>query len=149
MSRSRKPISAERKGAYYIGGAITLVGMILFGSTFLLIFGAFGGNAGPDMGQSFIARGFGGFVLIVVGSFIRKMGARGLAGSGVVLDPERARDELSPYSRMAGGMVRDALDEGDINLGGRSERVVMIKCRECSHLNEEDSKFCQECGTAI
>lgn len=75
---------------------------------------------------------------------------RGLAGSGVVLNPRQARSELEPYTRMAGGMVKDALDEADINLGaGRQDKVVMIRCRECGKLNEEDSKFCQECGKAI
>jgi len=47
------------------------------------------------------------------------------------------------------GMVKDVLDEADLNLGGRSEKVVMIKCRACGKLNEEDSRFCQECGKEI
>ena len=50
---------------------------------------------------------------------------------------------------MAGGMVKDALEEADLNLGGKPERVIMIKCRNCGKLNEEDSKFCQECGEKI
>ena len=53
---------------------------------------------------------------------------------------------------MAGGMVKDALDEADVQLGGPTgapEKVVMIRCRECGKLNEEDSKFCQECGKKI
>lgn len=62
------------------------------------------------------------------------------------LIPEQARNDLEPYTRMAGGMLKDALDEADLNFGGRAERVVMIKCSACGKLNEEDSKFCQECG---
>ena len=42
--------------------------------------------------------------------------ARGLAGSGVVLDPEKARTDVEPWTRMAGGMVGDALDEAGIDL---------------------------------
>ena len=72
-----------------------------------------------------------------------------MAGSGVVLDPEKARQELEPYSRMAGGMVKDALDEADVNLGGKPERVIMIKCGSCGKLNQEDAKFCQECGRKV
>ena len=51
----------------------------------------------------------------------------------------------------AGGVCDgDALDEADVNFGRSApERVVMIKCRACGKLNEEDSKFCQECGTAL
>jgi hypothetical protein len=43
--------------------------------------------------------------------------------------------------------VKDTLDEADIHLGHSSvvvappEKVVVIKCRECGKLNEEDSKF--------
>ena len=115
--------------------------------TFAMNFGDFSNfeaNAKSDM-----FRAIGGMVLLGMGAFIRGIGARGLAGSGVVLDPEKARDELEPYSRMAGGMVKDALDEADVKLGGGSEKVVMIRCRSCQKLNEEDSKFCQECGEKI
>ena len=51
--------------------------------------------------------------------------------------------------------VKDTLDEADIRLGHSSvvvappEKVVVIKCRECGKLNEEDSKFCRECGKAL
>jgi uncharacterized OB-fold protein len=49
---------------------------------------------------------------------------------------------------MAGGMIKDALEEANV-AGARSEKVVMIKCRSCGKLNEEDSKFCQQCGKQI
>jgi hypothetical protein len=86
------------------------------------------------------------------------IGARGLAGSGVVLDPEKARGDLEPYTRMAGGMLKDALDETGLLSPNRSapkepqqapEKVVMVKCTACGKLNEEDSKFCQECGRQL
>ena len=53
---------------------------------------------------------------------------------------------------MAGGMVKDALDKADIDLGGskrKPEQIIVIKCRECGKLNEADSKFCQECGKQL
>ena len=51
---------------------------------------------------------------------------------------------------MAGGMVKDALDESHIQLGaGEPEKIIMVKCRECGKLNEEDLKFCQECGKQL
>ena len=80
---------------------------------------------------------------------MRGIGGRGLAGSGVVLDPSQARQDLEPYSRMAGGMLGDALDEADVNLGAEPEQVVMVRCPACRTLNEEGSKFCQECGDAL
>ena len=142
-------ISGERKTAYYVGMVLMILGGILFASTFVTFatpgdFSSFESNT-----KSAMFRAFGGMALMIVGGIIRKIGARGLAGSGVVLDPEKARRELEPYSRMAGGMVKDALESADVSLGGPPEKVVMIKCRSCGKLNDEDSKFCQECGHGL
>lgn len=143
-------ISVERKTAYYVGMGLMILGGILFASifvTFAMHFGDFSNF--ESHAKSGMFRAFAGMALIIVGGIIRGIGARGLAGSGVVLDPEKARRELGPYSRMAGGMVKDALEEANVNLGGRPEKVVMIKCQSCGKLNDEDSKFCQECGKEI
>ena len=94
-------------------------------------------------------RAVGGMVLLMVGGLACGIGARGLAGTGVVLDPDRARRELEPFSRMSGGMIKDALDEANVNLGGAPEKVIMIRCPSCGKLNEDDSKYCQECGQKI
>lgn len=143
-------ISEERKTAYYIGMGLMVLGGILFASTFVTFIAHFGDFSNFEArAKSDATRAFGGMALLIVGSIIRGIGARGLAGSGVVLDPEKARQELEPYSRMAGGMVKDALDEADINFSGKSQRVIMVKCVACGKLNEEDSKFCQECGKPI
>lgn len=146
-----KQISEGRKAAYYLGMVLMVIGGLMFFSTFItgaMHFGDFS-NFEADA-RSNMLRAFGGMAFLIVGGAIRGIGARGLAGSGIVLDPEKARTELEPYSRMAGGIVKDALDESDIKLGtSQPERVVMVRCRECGKLNEEDSKFCQECGKAI
>jgi hypothetical protein len=44
----------------------------------------------------------------------------GLAGSGVKLDPEEARRDVEPWSRMTGGVLKDAMDEAGIKLGGQA-----------------------------
>jgi len=148
-----RKISQPRKATYYIGAGLIVVGALSFCSVFVTFAINFGDFSNFDAeARSSMYRAFGGLFLIVVGSIVRSIGARGLAGSGVVLDPEQARDELEPYSRMVGGMAKDALDEAGVDLGGGSEppaQVVMIKCRACHKLNEEDSKFCQECGKPI
>jgi hypothetical protein len=143
----KRPISEGRKTAYYLGAVLMVIGGLLFASIFIttaLHFGDF--THFFSDAKSCMLRGIVGMGLLVVGAIIRGIGARGLAGSGVVLDPEKAREDLAPYSRMAGGMVKDALDEAQIDLGGTKEKIVMIKCQACGKLNEEDSKFCQECG---
>lgn len=145
-----KHISSDRKAAFYVGTILMAIGALSFFSVFVtgaLNFGDFSNFEAEA--RSSMLRAIGGMALLVVGGIVRGIGARGLAGSGVVLDPKQAREDLEPYSRMAGGMVKDALEEADVNLVGTSEKVVMIKCRECGKLNEEDSKFCQECGEKL
>ena len=81
---------------------------------------------------------------------MRGVGARGVAGSGLTLDPERAREDLKPYSHLAGGMISDAL--GEIRKSGvDSPRavVVKVKCARCRALNDENAKFCSQCGAAM
>jgi hypothetical protein len=143
-------ISEERKAAYYIGMGLMVLGGLLFASTFVTFATHFGDFSNFEANaKSEMFRAFGGMALLVLGGIIRGIGAQGLAGSGLVLDPDKARQDLKPYSRMAGGMVKDALEEADLNLGRRPETIIMIKCSQCGKLNDEDSKFCQECGKQI
>ena len=143
-----RQISNERKTAYYIG--LMIVGALLFASTFVTFIMNFGdfSNFESDS-KSGMIRAFGGMGLLIVGGMVRGIGALGVAGSGVKLDPGQAKEELEPYSRMAGGMIKDVLDEANVNLGSQSEKIIMLKCTVCGKLNEDDSKFCQECGNKI
>ena len=155
----RRQISDERKAAYYIGAAMQVLGLILFGSTFASFachFGDFG--LGPGFGKSLAVRTFGGMGLIIAGVFVRQIGARGLAGSGVILDPEQARRDVEPWSRMAGGVINDTLSEVEPvqkiadKLSGESEssnQVIKVRCRSCDALNDEDARYCDQCGAEI
>lgn len=141
-------ISDERQTTYYVGMGLQIIGGLLFASTlitFLINFGDF--NHFEDRARSNGIRGFGGIALLIIGGIVRAIGARGLAGSGMILDPEQVRDDLEPYSRMAGGMARDLLGEADLKFGNTPEKVIMIKCQSCAGLNQEAAKFCQQCGT--
>ena len=158
-------ISPERKKLYNSGLVLMIIGGCLFALPFLaipivMIVNFVGGELqGIPKGIigvpiSFLGA-FIGFGLIAGGVAMRIIAAGGKAGSGLVLDPEQGREDLEPWTRMGGGIVKDALDEADIdlnNLGGsgsQTEKVIMVKCRECGKLNEKDSKFCQECGKPI
>lgn len=145
-----KRISEKRRAVYYLGMGLMAVGGLLFLSVFVTGALNFGNFHNFDVRvRSGVLRAVFGMFLLFVGAAVRVVAARGLAGSGVVLDPEKARDELEPYSRMAGGLVKDALDEAGVDLGRKPEKVVMLKCPACGKLNEEDSKFCRECGTKL
>lgn len=120
-----KQISEERQAAYYIGAVIMGIGFLLFLSTFFSAFSSMGQNSMPsNPGGDMASMGFralGGMILIIIGGVVRSIGVAGVAGSGVVLDPEKAREDLEPWARMAGGMVKDAVDESGLDLGHNHE----------------------------
>lgn len=122
----RRQVSSERKTSYYVGMVLIVVGLLTFLSVFVTGIANFGNFENFDgQVQSAGFRALAGMGMMVIGGILMKIGSRGLAGSGVVLDPEQARRDVEPWSRMAGGMVRDALDEAEIDLGRRSEDADM------------------------
>lgn len=144
-----KEISKERKMMYYVGNGITVIGFILFLSVFFAAFlNPFGMLGGMMDGSSNpMANSFIGFVLIIIGQFISNIGLKGKAGSGLILDPKQAREDLKPYSTQVGGMLHDVLDEVDLKTD--SKEVVKIRCQSCKALNDEDAKYCKECGAEL
>ncbi len=114
----RRQISPERKGIYYFGMLLGVVGFLTFGSVFVsgaMHFGDFSNF--EEQSRSEFTRAIVGMALVIVGGILLGIGRAGVAGSGVILDPERARRDVEPWSRMAGGVVKDALDEADVDLG--------------------------------
>lgn len=118
----RRDISGERKTLYYVGMGLSVIGFVLFVSVFFSVLGLMGRDPfspGYNPLGAFIRAPIG-ILLLIAGQFMMRAGARGLAGSGVLLDPRQAREDLEPWARAGGGLVRDALDEADVNLGGRA-----------------------------
>ena len=150
-------VAPERKALYYAGMVVGAVGFLLFASNFLIV--ASGPGAMVGGGQGFVWRAVGGMALIVAGRGMMTVAARGLAGSGLVLNPGQARRDLEPWSRMGGGMVNDALDEVPIvrdavgRLGDREAdrvvEVVRVRCPHCKALNDEQARFCGQCGERL
>lgn len=146
-------ISKERKTLYYIGLGLTVLGGILFISSFFTVFGDFN-NPSFDMGMpSFFLRALIGMICMIIGSILMNVGAKGKAGSGLLLDPDKAREDLKPFSSAKGKMINDMADEVDFlkNRGEKSleEEKIKIRCRECRGLNDEDSSFCKHCGARL
>ena len=122
----RTQISPERKGIYYLGTTLMVVGFLTFGSVFItaaLHFGDFSNF--EERGRSMMLRAFSGIGLIVLGGVFAGVGRMGAAGSGVILDPEKAREDVEPWSRMTGGVVKDVLDEAGISLGQNKEGAAL------------------------
>jgi hypothetical protein len=69
-----------------------------------------------------------------------------------VLDPEKAREDVEPWSRMAGGMIDDAVSEIEVakKLGERADSPkVKVRCRKCQALNDEEARFCNQCAAPL
>jgi hypothetical protein len=150
--RRRRSISTRRKGLYTVGLVIQVLGVLTILSCFVGFIGAGQaavgsfGRGGSDPAAWFLGF-FGGMVATAVGGMMRHVASRGIAGSGLLLDPERARDDLEPWARTGGGLLRDVLDEAGVDAPARrDDPVVKVRCRECGTLNDEDARFCDACG---
>ena len=145
--RDKKKISPERKGLYYVGMAVMITGFILFFSVFFIGMSEYPFSG--DRGMGSMKNGFIGFILMGLGGFIMNIGARGAAGSGLILDPEKAREDLNPYTSAAGGMISDALKEVDLLKPKTGEDLIKVRCLSCRELNDEDARYCKNCGKEI
>lgn len=155
MNTPNKQIPSDRKAIYYAGMVLTGIGVLLFLSTFVTFLANFG-NFEDFAGQakSDGLRAFGGMVVMIIGGFLMNVGAKGWAGSGIVLDPEQSRKDVEPWARMGGGVVQDALSEVEVikKIEDRLDSPdpkIKVRCRNCQALNDESAKFCSQCGTAI
>ena len=133
-----RQISSERKGSYYLGLLLMIFGGLLFGYVFLYLATSFGDSGRIQRIGSIFPLAILGMGIIAAGSIFMNIGRRGLAGSGVILNPERARQDVEPWSRMGGGMVKDALDEAGISLGDSGHRLAFDdELRRLHKLREE------------
>jgi hypothetical protein len=145
-------ISKERKVTYYIGIGMIILGFILFISVF---FSAASFMSKPNMsegGPSFM-NAIIGMIFIIGGGIVSNIGAKGAAGSGLLLDPEMAREDLKPFNEAKGGMINDVISNIDVldqfTSKHEEKEVIKIKCRDCASLNDEDAKFCKGCGKEL
>jgi len=145
-------ISKERKVTYYIGIGMIVLGFILFISVFFS-FASFMNNPFGSSGSPSFTNSILGMVLMIAGSIVMNIGAKGAAGSGLLLDPNKAREDLRPFNEAKGEMINDVISNIDIvdkitkPLEGKE--IIKIRCRNCECLNDEDSKFCKSCGKEL
>ena len=143
----RRDVSGERQVAFYLGTALSVVGVLLFFSVLVegaLSFGDF--TDFEERTRSSSIRALTGMGLAVIGGVLRGIGRAGLAGSGLALDPKRAREDLEPFRRQAGGMLRDALDEAEL---GAPTAIVKVRYRASRGLADETARFSPTCGAAL
>ena len=142
--------SIARKVMYYVGFLLIVLGLACFFWA-AMSFVDLSQELGPfGFLPTFGGRFFTGFALLLLGALLRKIGARGLAGSGILLDARMAHEDLEPYARIGGGLLKDGLEQAELRPRETdSEPEVRVRCQECRQLNLEEANFCQECGTDL
>jgi hypothetical protein len=152
----QRQIPPERKALYYTGMGMTGIGLLLFFSTFISGISNFGNfdnfeqRVKGEMCTAMLGMG-----LMIAGGIVMRIGAVGPAASGFILDPERARKDVEPWARMGGGVADDALSEVGLarkleqHLGQGSQPQIKVRCRQCQALNDENAKFCNQCGATL
>jgi hypothetical protein len=162
-------LSEGRKLTYYAGMALAAIGILLFASPFLTVACFLIGVTGSSPMESdfptpipvAFGLGFVGFFIMVGGAMLSRVGRSGLAGSGVILDPQQAREDLKPWNKMAGQMMDDTLSEikpvqkiaehltEAHATPSVSPQVVKVRCRGCHALNDDKARFCDQCGAEL
>jgi ribosomal protein L40E len=146
-------ISKERKVTYYIGMGLMIIGFLLFISVFFQVASFTNDPFSMTNTEPSFSNAIFGFILIAIGGIVSNIGAKGAAGSGMILDPDQAREDLKPFNEAKGQMLNDVISNIDVanNLAKPAEEkeIIKIKCRSCGTLNEEDAKFCKSCGETL
>jgi hypothetical protein len=120
---ANRQISEDRKAVYYLGMVILVVGVLLFGSVMFTGMTSMGDFSNFEQRSNTMgATALIGMALVALGGILMGVGRAGLAGSGIVLDPEQAREDVEPWARAAGGVFKDALDESGLQLGAGEKK---------------------------
>ena len=123
---AQRQIPPERKAIFYIDRIVSVLGILSFLSTFLSAAAHFGDFTNfAERGRSEALRAVIGMVMLVAGRLLSGVGKAGLAGSGITLDTEQARRDVEPWSRMAGGVLKDAMDEAGIRDGSKPTDEIL------------------------
>ncbi len=137
-----------------IGIPLAITGGILFG----FAFATFPENHQlTPIGMGVLA---GGMFLVLPSIFLLFMAHQREITKYMVEETGRAMGSTSDEALDGLGRVisrgTEAMASGISKAGGikldvdtRSEQKIMVKCRKCGTLNDEDAKFCDECGETI
>jgi len=149
----RRQVSLGRKLAFYGGYLCMAAGFLLFLSAFWPFFGG-PASFRPSALGLLALRAAGGLVLMLLGRLLRRIGILGLAGSVVILDPPKAREDLEPWSRAAGGLLGAAISElSALKRPGEptaaTPTATQARCSRCEASNDLGARFCNQCGEAL
>lgn len=142
-----------------IGIPLVITGAILLGYQFMNFF-SLSIEEASQLGFMSIAFLGGGLFLVFIGIFALIMAHRRQITRYMVEETGMALGGVSDQSLDGYGKViskgTEAMASGiqqagglKINVETDEKTIIKIKCRECGTLNDEDAKFCDECGTSF
>jgi len=137
---ARQEIPVRRKVLHYLGMVLLGAGVTFFLGTFFTgpsirdDVDEFRRKSGVSMAVAVI-----GMVLMAGGATLVFVGRLGGVGSSLGLQPKRAREDSQPWVRAGGGTeaARSRAPE------------VKVRCRACRALNDEEARFCDQCGAEL
>jgi len=152
---TKKKMKLIRNVLFLIGIPLLIAGGILFSSVFANF-------PSIEFGNAFI-----GILLLAIGGFMTMGGVyltiiihqRGITKyfieEGGMAMGSADEEALDGYGRMiskgTGAMAKGLKDAGGINISvdNKSEQKIMVKCRNCDALNDENAQFCDQCGSEL
>jgi len=152
---ANRKLPTSRKRLYYIGMALIILGIILYIVAAYRTHQSFSNsfnNPFPFIrsGRAKVHSPILGAILGIIGAIMMIIGRRGLSGTGIILSPEGERKDMEPWNRSKGRQIQDMLEETKLDelIGSKVEtqEVIRLKCQTCEALNNEESKFCDQCG---
>ena len=152
---TKKKMRLIRNILLLIGIPLLIAGGILFGNTFVNFSFETAGNA--FIGISLLAAGgfmtMGGLYMTVL------INQRGITkyfieegGMAMGTADEEALDGYGRIIRKGTGAMAKGLDDAGgirISLDNDTKEKIMVKCRECGTLNDENAQFCDQCGKLL
>lgn len=132
--------SESNKATVYAGIALVVIGCLLFGA-FMLIFVLDTLNI-PFIELNMTVLNvciFGGVFFVISGLVLKNIDKIKQRQEETRLEHEAEEEEIMEHE-----------EEGAINLFSvHNEKTIMVKCRACGKLNDENAKFCCECGDKL
>jgi hypothetical protein len=136
---------SQRQGLRLIGGVLAVVGGILTAIGLFSFFGAFGGGGMPSLFWC----AFVGLPMLGIGVQMLKAGyvgtiARYVAGETAPV----ASDTLNYMAGETKEGIRDVAAAIGAGIRGKAAGT-QVACSKCSHPNDADARFCDQCGAAM
>ncbi|MFX1487643.1 MAG: hypothetical protein ACFFBI_00725 [Promethearchaeota archaeon] len=147
-----------------IGIVMILIGisLIIAGIFFYIISLNSMGNPGSNnfmlFGGATAGSWFGGGVCIIIAlillirAYQREIVRYGYEETGMALGTA-SEEAVNGYGRIIGkgseALARGIKSAGGLDINTSKEQIIKIKCRACGTLNDEDAKYCDQCGQPI